>query len=475
MSLSLLLLPLLFVLSGFFSASETALFSLRRDDREWFKGRKGSRAARCVLELLEQPRSLLVAVLWGNLIVNFLLMSVCARLVVETLGQGAAGLVAGLLVTTVAVVVLGEVTPKAIAVTVPRQVALLTAPPLLVFRRLSRPVVTPLGRLVGWGLDRVERRIPEPQGELTDRELKRFVELHGEVGALEREASEFLAEVLELGSRRVHEVMTPRVDVVALDLNAGRAGFLELVRQHRVGKVPVHRGGGLDTIDGYISTRDALRQPDASLAELVRPLWFVPSTKSLESLLREMIERQEQVALVIGEYGGTHGLVTLEDVVEEITGDIAREDERPLLRPGPTDRSWIAAGRFPLRELGELLGLRFAAGPTTLSGWIGYEQGRLPEAGDVCWAAGVKFRVHSVEGRRAKEVVLALPESGRRVPRQAQETGVPDELTHSGAQRASERLREWVAESTPETEPAGSEEAPAAERPADERTPGDGS
>ncbi len=245
--------------------------------------------------------------------------------------------------------------------------------------------------------------------------------------------------------------MTPRVDVVAFDLGTTRDDFLALVREHRVSKVPVHRGAGLDTIDGYIQTRDVLRERERPLEELVRPLWFVPSTKSLESLLREMIARQELIALVVGEYGGTHGVVTLEDVVEEITGEITH-DEHPLLRQGPTDRTWIAAGRFPLRELGEVLGVRFAPGHTTLSGWIAHSRGRLPEVGDVVYLAGIQFRVHALEGRRARDVVIALPEPGRRVPLASLDADVPDELTHSGAQRASQRLREWAEDAAPDPE-----------------------
>lgn len=453
MTASLLLIALLLACSAFFSASESALFALRREDRDWLQ-RRGGAAARCALELLARPRTLLVAVLFGNLIVNFLAMSLTARLVIPALGDGAGAVTLGVLATTGLVVVCGEVTPKALAVAAPRTIALLAARPLLAFRDASRPLTGPLERLVSWGLDRLEPRLPPAEGALTDLELSRFALLHGEAGALERDASEFLAAVLELGSRRVHEVMTPRVDVVAFDLGGTRDDFLALVREHRVSKVPVHRGAGLDTIDGYIQTRDVLRERERPLEELVRPLWFVPSTKSLESLLREMIARQELIALVVGEYGGTHGVVTLEDVVEEITGEITH-DEHPLLRQGPTDRAWIAAGRFPLRELGEVLGVRFPPGHTTLSGWIAHSRGRLPEVGDVVYLAGIQFRVHALEGRRARDVVIALPEPGRRVPLASLDADVPDELTHSGAQRASQRLREWAEDAAPgpEAEP----------------------
>ena len=443
MGLELGLLLVLFCLSAFFSASETALFSLRRHDREWLE-RRGGRGAACALELLNAPHSLLVSVLFGNLLVNFLLMGVSAKVVLALSSEGMAGVLLGFLLTTVAVVVLGEVTPKAIAVTAPRRVALLAAPPLLLFRNGTRRVTSPLERLVSGSLDLVERRLPRA-GALTDQELKRFVELQGAEGGLEQQASEFLAEAMELASRRAHEVMTPRVDLVALDIGQpeARSEWLKLMRERRIGKVLVHEGEGLDHICGYLRTRDVLRAPeDQPLAELVRPLWFVPSTKSLESLLREMVERSQQLALVVDEYGGTHGLITLEDVVEEITGDIAREDTPPLLRPSSEGR-WLMQGRVPLREVEELLGLRFGEGPTTLAGFVATELGRMPEVGDTVWHAGVQLRVASMDRRRVREVEVALPRPGRRAPR----TEVSEEMTHSGAIRARARLQEWAAQS----------------------------
>lgn len=443
MAFSLTILAVLMVLSGFFSASETALFSLRREDRHWLTER-GTRASRCVLELLQRPRSLLVAVLFGNLLVNFLLFAVSARLLVD-LEQPGSVLVLGGVATTILVLIFGEVTPKAIAVTSARSVALFTALPLLAFRNATHIVTAPLEKTVTGVLSLIERRLPAPQEALTDQELKRFVELHGQEGALEREASEFLAEALELGSRRVSEVMTPRVDLVAHEVGGDREAFMALVREHRVGKLLVHKGD-LDKIHGYVRFKDILRNPDALPADLVRPIWYVPSTKSIESLLREMIERHEPIALAVGEYGGTDGLVTLEDVVEEITGDIARADALPLLRSGP-DGTWTMAGRLPLREAGELLGTKFAPGPTTLSGFIAQKLGRIPEVDDVVWHARVQFKVGSVEHRRAREILVALPQPGQPAPVPIED--VPEAMTKSGALRARKRLRQFVTDTSP--------------------------
>lgn len=444
LALLLTLAPLL-LLSAFFSGSESALFSLSVEDRAALKARAPtSSAARSTLALLAEPRSLLVSILFGNLVVNFLLVAISTHALAA---MGARALLVGSAAVTGTVIVLGEVVPKAIGVTRPVGASLLTAPPLLAMRRSLQlvGVIGPLERLVVWVLDRIERRLPPAQAALTDTELRRFVEIQGPEG-LEQQVAELLADVLELRRRRAHEIMTPRVDLVAFDVERGtRAEFLELVRRHRLSKVPVHRGGGLDEIEGWLNVREVLAREDAPLGELVRKLWLVPHTKSLESLLREMTQRQEPVALVVGEYGGTRGLVTLEDVVEEITGDIAREQASPLIEPMP-DGTWRLAGRFPLREVVELLGVEVPPGPTTLSGLVAHLLGRLPEVGDLAWHAGIQLRVDMVERRRATLVRVALPGPGRSAGAPPGEVGAA--MTQSAATRARARLQRY-AESNP--------------------------
>lgn len=420
------LMPTFLVLGGtlllcaFFSASETALFSLRRSDRVLLEGDQGPRA-RAARELLAAPRALLVAVLLVGACVDALFFSMSAGFASDLAAFcGRPWLVPATgVAATLTVVVLGEITPKAIAVAAPRRVALFAARPLRSVRDALRIVTGPLERTLAALVDLVERRLPKSHPTLGNAELVRFVEHEGAEGRLERRASELLADVLELRSRRVKEVMTPRVDVLAFDVKQGRAAFLELVRSKRHGKFPVHDGGGIDRVRGFLRGRAVLAAPeDADLARLVEPAWFVPETKSLESLLREMVERKKTTAVAVDEHGGTAGLVTLEDLVEEIVGDITSPFDRPLVRSAGEGR-WFLSGRLGLREAGDLLGVAFpAVGSTTLSGFLAARLGKVPEPGDEVVFQRALLRVESVARRRAAEVSATLaPAASPPVPR----------------------------------------------------------
>jgi CBS domain containing-hemolysin-like protein len=405
----LLLLAVLFV-AAFVSAAETALFSLRRQDRAKLDSDPGPQA-RAARDLLARPRALLVAILLVGACLDALFFSVSAGVAQDL--AGATGLHWVIPVTgavAVAIVVLvGEIVPKAIASLDPRPVALFAARPLRTLRDALRLVTDPLEHALAALVDVAERRLPASRPSLGNAELVRFVEHEGAEGRLERRASELLADVLDLRARRVKEVMTPRVDVIAFDTREGRAAFLELLRSKRHGKYPVHDGRGLDRVNGFLRARVVvIAPPSADLARLVEPAWFVPETKTLESLLREMVERKKTTAIVVDEYGGTAGLVTLEDLVEEIVGDIASPFDRPLVR-STGEGEWFLSGRLGLREAGDLLGRTFPSlGPTTISGFLATKLGKVPEPGDEILYQGVVLRVESVARRRAAEVSAKL-------------------------------------------------------------------
>jgi CBS domain containing-hemolysin-like protein len=410
---ALALLGLCLLLAAFFAASETALFSLRREEQKRLLA-ETSPAARAANDLLSRPRTLLVVILLAGVTIDAFFFSVSAHIAHDfslTHGLWAIPVVGA--VSVILMLALGEIAPKAIAASQRRRAALRMARPLLLVRELLRPIATPVERGLSALTELVERRLPERARGLRDAELVRLVEQEEKEGRLERRASELLADVLELRSRRVKEVMVPRVDVLAFDLTQGRARFLELLREKRHGEFPVHDGRGLDKIHGFLRGRRVLAAPpDVPLAKLVEPARFVPETMTLESLLRTMATEKRTAAIVVDEHGGTAGLVTLEDVVEEIVGDIASPFDRPLVRK-TSEGSFLLSGRLGLREAGEILGVRFAQkGATTLSGYFSLRLGRVPEKGDTLAFPSVTLRVESVVRGRANEIAASRTVKG---------------------------------------------------------------
>ncbi len=392
------------LLAAFFAASETALFSLRRSERSRLAN-EATPEARAATDLVARPRTLLVVILLMGVTIDALFFSVSADFAAGlTTAYGALAIPAVGAVSVVLMLVLGEIIPKAFAATAPRKTALVAARPLRAVRELLRPLTAPVERGLATLLDLVERRLPESRQGLGDAELVKLVAQEHEEGRIERRASELLADVLELRARRVKEVMVPRVDVQAFDLNGGRDKFLATLRERKHQHIPVHDGRGVDKIGGFLRGRRVLAAPDVPLAKLVEPDKFVPETMSLETLLRTLASEKRTAAIVVDEHGGTAGLVTLEDVVEEIVGDIASPLDKPLVQQ-TGDGTWALSGRLGLREAGDILGLRLPAkGPTTLSGFISLRLGRVPEKGDEVVFPNVKLRVDAVVRRRATEV-----------------------------------------------------------------------
>jgi CBS domain containing-hemolysin-like protein len=392
------------LLAAFFAASETALFSLKRSERSRLAG-EPSEEARAATNLLARPRTLLVVILLIGVAIDALFFSVSADIAAAFASSyGALAIpVSGALAVALMLAV-GEITPKAIAASAPRRTALIAARPLLGVRDALRPLTAPVERGLAALLDWVERRLPESRPGLRDAELVRLVEQEQADGRIERRASELLADVLDLHARRVKEVMVPRVDLQFFGLDEGRERFLSLLREKRHQHIPVHDGRGVDGINGFLRGRRVLAAPETPLAKLVEPAKFVPETMSLETLLRTMAAEKRTAAIVVDEHGGTAGLVTLEDVVEEIVGDIASPLDAPLVR-ATGDGTWLVSGRLGLKEAGDMLGVRFAAkGPTTLSGYIALQLGRVPEKGDEVVFPNVRLRVEAVVRRRATEV-----------------------------------------------------------------------
>ena len=412
----LLAMALLLGASAFFSGAETALFNLSRDQLRRFRASR-SPFRRVTARLLDEPRRVLVTVLFGNMTVNtaFFVMGVMLMREIGERHSEAVGtwrLVIGTL-TPLLVIVFGEVTPKSVAATMPGRLAPVAGLPLLVLGYLTLPVrlvlgyavVMPLARLITGG-----RR--DERGFVTTEELQAITEVAANEGTVSGAESDMLADILELGDMKVREVMTPRVEIVGCDVSTPPWVVLPIFKRSMKTKILVYEGR-MDNVVGVAYAKTALLNPDVPLADLVRPVHYVPETKTVESLLKTFRAQRIQFAVVVDEYGGLAGLVTLEDCLEEIVGEIEDETDVPAAEPvqrlGPSQ--YLLAGNLSIRSWEDLFGMDLPEGGgryTTVAGFVTSLLERLPESGDTARWKNLEFVVEEVRRRRATRVRLRL-------------------------------------------------------------------
>jgi CBS domain containing-hemolysin-like protein len=406
--------------NGFFVAAEYAFVTVRRTRLHELIA-QGSKRAASVLRIVENPTHFISAMQLAVTLSSLALGAVGEPAISRAL-EGAFGVegkantgLAGLLAVIIAFVlittlhvVLGEIVPKTIGLGRAEATALWVAGPVRVFFRVFLPFIWVLQRLA-----RIVNRslgLEDPHGMAlvhSEDELKMLVSASHEEGVLEAEEQEMLYKVFDFSETEVEDVMVPRPDVVALSVTLTPAQAMEAVLKQPYTRYPVYRGD-LDDICGMLHLRslyDALAKGTSDLGDiqpLLRPAHIVPETKKLGKLLTEFQRTSTHMAVVVDEYGSTAGIVTLEDLIEQIIGEIDDEYDRPdvsILRLGK-DRIRIA-GSFPIEDFNERFGLALSEDDyVTIGGFIFGELGRAPGPGDSVDVPGCRFRVHEVDGAR---------------------------------------------------------------------------
>lgn len=408
--LDLLLMFLLMCMSAIFSGSEAALFSLSREQLRKLE-KSESLAERALTKLLRNPADLLVTILLGNTFTNILYFSISYK-VASAAGQAGYRLIAGFFGagTGLLLLIACEVAPKGIIVRRPLAASRMVSIPLSIFRQLTTPfrlLLTPFCSRVAT----IFRRRPEDRHYVSTEELRMLVEMGEKQGLIQSDARHMIAGVVDLGNRKVKEVMTPRVDAELFDLADSNERFMDLIRQSGHKRIPVYEGS-IDNIVGMVHARDVFLNPDKSIREMMRDVIFVPETKSIEGMLREFRERSRQAAIVVDEYGGTSGLITLEDILEEVVGEIEDEfdpEEEPLVRMEVED-TYILSGDMSLRAWKDIFEMDvISADFDTVGGFVTTLLGRVPREGDKASYAGMLFTVERVSGHRVRRVRLQVP------------------------------------------------------------------
>lgn len=407
----------LVALLAIMSMSEAALHAIRRPqlvEELVAGGRRGARAGR----MGERRVRYLAAIQVVEFFVIFAFSGIAAAFLAPRLSEllRLVGIAAefsdvGAVVVTVAAlslvaVLFGLFVPRSIGVRHAKQVLLLMVFPLELITWLTRPLVAVLFFLT--------RLVTAPFGAnpqegtlVSEEDIKALIETGEEQGVLEMGERDMIQSVFALGHKKVHEVMVPRPDITAIDVNTPPEQVLETVVSAGHSRIPVYEGSP-DQIIGVLYVRDLFRRlarhESVTIRPFLRPAQFVPETKKVDELLREMQRDKVHIAIVVDEYGGTAGLVTIEDLVEEIVGEIRDEydvDEELVLPV--SEHEALMDARVPFSEVKETFGLEDSEGEEefdTLGGYVTHELGRLPKVGETIQRSGVKFVVESVDGRR---------------------------------------------------------------------------
>ena len=407
---SLLLMAVLVAFSAYFSATETAFSSLNRT-RLRVLAEKGDKRAALACSLSEQYDKMLTSILIGNNIVNIALSSLCTLLFIHLLGDGGATVATA--VTTVVVLVFGEVTPKSLAKESPERFAMFSAP----FLRAVMWVLSPFAWLFSQ-LKKLVGRVVRSGGErpMTQEELLMLVDEVQQEGGLDKDEHELLRSAIEFTDRDAEDILTHRVDLEAVPADASPEEVARVFGESHFSRLLVY-GTDIDDIVGVIHQSDFYAdglQGGKPLSALMTPPLFVPKSIRISVLLRLLQRKKAHIAVVTDGYGGTLGIVTMEDILEELVGEIWDEHDEvveDIRREGAG--VWTVSGGADLYRLLDRLGLDGRqVESASVTGWVMERLGRVPEPGDVFTEGPWRITVTAADERRVRQLRVEQAEAG---------------------------------------------------------------
>ncbi len=401
MMIPVTLLIFLIGASAFFSASETALMSLTPlRIRHMIEEKR--KHAKVVSRLAEDPPRLLGAILVGNNLVNIGASAIATALAIDLFGDVGISIATALM--TVVVLIFAEITPKSLAAEKAESVSLRVARPILYFTKFFTPLVWLLTRITGLLVRLLGGHNDGNVSVITERELKTMIDVGHEEGVLEGQERQMIQNVFRFADSRVREVMIPRTDAVMLSDDATYAEAMTLFREEGYSRLPVY-GEHLDEILGVLHVKDLLFCKDPQQFQVpgeMKPVFFTYEFQRTLAVLEEMKKERVRLAVVLDEYGGTVGIVTMEDLVEEIVGELADEFDEPepnvvLIREG----QYILSGATSISQLNNELGLSIETiDVDSIGGYITYRLDRLAEKGEVIDLEGFTVTILEVSQNR---------------------------------------------------------------------------
>ncbi len=401
---SIMLLSILLFLTIFTSAAETAFFSLSSMDRDFIQ-RTYPRMSKLVLQHIDQPRRTLTTLLVGNLVVN-----TWATAIVASESYKAGGTQSAIIATVIFGVILtgaGEMAPKIIALRLKIPIAMIAALPIEIFAW----IITPLRLCLKWMTDHFFRLMTHERTDaskvLSGNELKVLAQIGEEEGMLDPEERKRLHELFELGNRPVREIMTPRPDVTGLDADEVVEKHFELIRKNHFSMMPVFQNS-MDQVIGVVDVQTYLLAAEPRLRKIMKKSLFVPETKKISDLLHDFRSRRENFAVCVDEHGGTAGVVTLEDVLEEIFGEFDDEYSQTQKPVRALDaESFLVEGKITLDDFNEhFQSLIKSESETTLGGYLMEQIGEIPAKGMRYESDQFEFQIQDMQRQRVRTVIV---------------------------------------------------------------------
>ena len=413
--IQLIILAILILLSALFSSAETSLTTSNKLKIQSLAD-QGSKRARILLKISEDSGKMLSAILIGNNLVNNAQTALTTSLIIQLFGNSAVGIATG--VITLLILIFGEISPKTLATIHSEKMALLYAPLIHFLMKIFTPVIFIVNKLSMGVLFLLRVNPDQKVNTMTEHELRTIVDVSHEDGVIESEEKEMIYNVFDMGDAKAKDIMVPRVHVTFADINSTYDELIEIFREDKFTRLPIYEET-TDNVVGTINMKDLLLynyndKKEFHVRDILREAYFTYEYKSISELLVEMRQASINIAIVLDEYGETAGLITLEDLLEEIVGEIHDEydeNEEEFVRQ-INDREYIIEGSMNLDDLNDSLGLNLSSEDyDSLGGFIIEHLDRLPEQGDeLTTDDGIRLVVEALQKNRVESVHLYIPE-----------------------------------------------------------------
>ncbi|MBQ3512735.1 MAG: HlyC/CorC family transporter [Lachnospiraceae bacterium] len=407
-TVSLIIILFCVVMSAYFSATETAFSSLNRI-RIKNMAEKGNKKATLVLRMSEKYDSMLSTILIGNNIVNILCTSLATIFFVELLDEEMGASVSTIVITIV-VLIFGEVSPKSIAKESPEKFAMFSAPLL----NALMVVLTPINFLfVQWKkLLSMIVKVSDDKG-ITEEELLTIVEEAEQGGGIDKEESTLIRSAIEFNELEAVDIFTPRIDVISVSVDMNKEEVAKVFRETGFSRLPVY-DGDIDHIVGILYQKDFhnyIYHTDAEIRDNLRPVVYITKNKRIDDLMKELQQKKLHFAVIVDEFGSMFGIVTLEDILEELVGEIWDEhDEIVHEIEQISEHEYMVSGKANVEKLFDTLDKKMEVEVLTVNGWIMEMLGKIPAEGDFFESQGLEVKVEKMAGKRVEKVHIFCKE-----------------------------------------------------------------